>query len=239
MAIYEYKTQIRYNDITEGNELSDKGLLNILSEAAGVHSSEVGYGLNNVEKTGVAWMLLYWKLKIYKRPCWKTELTVKTWPREFSRISSWRDFEVYDEIGTKIAIATTEWVLIDAKKQTVGRLTQEMANEYGMVEKSVFEERPLGKLKQEENIQKIYEYTAKRRDIDVNHHVNNVNYLEIAYEALPENISINFSNIEIYYKKQIKFKETVSVYYLEENQTHTICIKSKDGKTLHAVLKFY
>ena len=34
MGAYEYKTHIRYTDINENNELSDKGILNILSEAA-------------------------------------------------------------------------------------------------------------------------------------------------------------------------------------------------------------
>lgn len=34
MAIYELKTSIRYTDINEDNKLSDKGLLNILQEAA-------------------------------------------------------------------------------------------------------------------------------------------------------------------------------------------------------------
>ena len=41
MGIFEYKTHIRYTDINENNELSDKGILNILSEAAGVHSEVV------------------------------------------------------------------------------------------------------------------------------------------------------------------------------------------------------
>ncbi len=41
MAVFEYKTHIRYQDINENNELSDKGILNILSEAAGVHSQKV------------------------------------------------------------------------------------------------------------------------------------------------------------------------------------------------------
>ena len=41
MSVYEYKTHIRYEDINENNELSDKGILNILSEAAGVHSEVV------------------------------------------------------------------------------------------------------------------------------------------------------------------------------------------------------
>ena len=41
MAIYEYKTRIRYTDINEQNMLSDKGLLTILSQAAGKHSDSI------------------------------------------------------------------------------------------------------------------------------------------------------------------------------------------------------
>ncbi len=41
METFEYKTHIRYTDINENNKLSDKGILNILSEAAGVHSEVV------------------------------------------------------------------------------------------------------------------------------------------------------------------------------------------------------
>ena len=50
-------------------------------------------------------MLLYWKIKTFKRPCWDTELTVKTWARKFEKVSSWRDFEVYDnEFNMEIAM---------------------------------------------------------------------------------------------------------------------------------------
>ena len=96
-----------------------------------------------------------------------------------------------------------------------------------------------GRLKSEDNMEKIYDYTARRRDIDANHHVNNVNYLELAYDAFPENLNIDFSNIEIYYKKQIKLGETVSIYGLKEKDAYIICIKSQNGDNLHAVLKFY
>ncbi len=117
MAIYEYKTQIRFNDINENNELSDKGLLNILAEAAGVHSQEVGYGLNNLEETNCTWMILYWKVKIFKRPQWKTELTIRTWASGYNRAVTWRDFEVYDEQDKKIAVASTQWVAIDLRER--------------------------------------------------------------------------------------------------------------------------
>lgn len=184
-------------------------------------------------------MLLYWKVKLFKRPCWNEEILVKTWAREFLKVSSFRDFEVTDKEGKLIATATTEWVLIDTKKGTIGKITDEMKEKYGKVEKSVFTEEVISKLKPAENMEKIYEYTAKRRDIDVNHHVNNANYLEFAYDAFPGSENIKFDNLEIYYKKQIKLGETVSIFYSKENGIHTVCIKSKDEKTLHSVLKFF
>lgn len=108
--------------------------------------------------------------------------------------------------GELIIIATTEWVLIDVKKQGIAKITEKMANEYQIVPKSVFEEEIKGKLKPEENMTKMHEYTARRRDIDANHHVNNVNYLEFAYDAFPKDLKVDFNNIEIYYKKQIKLR---------------------------------
>lgn len=158
-------------------------------------------------------MILYWKIRTFKRPRWNTKLLVKTWPRAFEKVSSWRDFEVYDEEGNLIVIGTTEWALIDAKELRLAKITEKMANEYGIVKRAVFEEEISGKLKPDENAKKIIEYTARRRDIDTNHHVNNINYLEFAYDVFPENVDVDFNNLEIYYKKQIKLRRN-SIYVL-------------------------
>lgn len=158
-------------------------------------------------------MLLYWKIKTFKRPCWNTELIVKTWPRAFEKVSSWRDFEMYDNEGNLLVIGSTQWALIDAKELKLAKITEEMANEYGIVERAVFKEEIIGKLKPDENAKKLGEYTARRRDIDTNHHVNNINYLEFAYDVFPENVDVDFNNLEIYYKKQIKLRRN-SIYVL-------------------------
>ena len=183
-------------------------------------------------------MVLYWKIKVLNRPHWDTNLIVKTWPRDFTKVSSWRDFEIYTEDGEKIVVATSEWILIDTRKFAIGRIDEKLISDYGMVKNHVFEEKIIGKLIEPENKNKIYEYTASRRDIDTNHHVYNVNYLDIVYDALPEELCANFDNIEIYYKKQIKLGDTISVFYSNEEDTHIVTIKSKDEKILHAILKF-
>lgn len=129
--------------------------------------------------------------------------------------------------------------MIDSKKQSIARITDKMIEEYGLVLKSVFREDEIEKLKQIDNMEKIYEYTSTRRDIDANHHVNNMVYLEFAYDAFPKDLILNFSNIEIYYKKQVRLGDTISAFYSNDNGIHTVAIKSKDEKTLHAILKFF
>ncbi len=59
------------------------------------------------------------------------------------------------------------------------------------------------------NTLKKIEYTTTRRDIDLNGHMHNLYYLDLAYEALPEDVYAKrpYDNIQIQYKKEIKYGE--------------------------------
>ena len=151
-------------------------------------------------------MLLYWKIKVIERPSWNTEVTVKTWPRKFEKVSSWRDFEVYDEKNNLIVLATTEWVLINIENMGIAKITEDMKEGYGLVNKSAFEEDVKAKMQEDSESNLAYEYKVRRSDIDSNGHVNNVVYVDLAYNAMPEEIALDFQNVEIYYKKQVKLR---------------------------------
>lgn len=111
-----------------------------------------------------------------------------------------------DDDGNVIALGTSLWALIDANTMKLRKLTEEIENKYGIINKSAFEEEFTGKLTENKDMEEVYKYKTVRRDIDVNHHVNNVNYLEIAYNAIPKDIDVDFENVEIQYKKQIKLR---------------------------------
>ena len=61
--------------------LSPQGLLRLLQEAASVASDDVGFGLKDISRTGVHWILSSWRVNLAERPCWRTLLRVETWPR--------------------------------------------------------------------------------------------------------------------------------------------------------------
>ena len=53
------------------------------------------------------------------------------------------------------------------------------------------------------------EYTILKRDLDSNSHVNNLNYIDFAYEVLPSNIDIK--ELEISYLKESKLDDKLEI----------------------------
>lgn len=213
-----------------------------MQEVAGLNSDAKGYGLNDTPKTGFAWLILNWKLKVFSRPKWNTSLTIKTWTRSKNPLFSYRDLEIYDDENNPVAIATSKWILFDVNKKTITKLPQEVQESFNCIDKSVFSEKIKEKLKEPEDSKFVLKYTIQRRDIDTNHHVNNLNYLDYAYEALPEDVysNMNFSNIEIMYKHEAKLGDTLSIFYSHtDDNEHVITIKDEEKKNLHTIIKLY
>ena len=242
MKICTKKFDISFSDVGENNSLTNKGILRMMQEIAGIHSAIAGYGLNDIPKTSLAWLLLNWKLRVFLRPKWEETLTINTWSRSQNALFSYRDLEIYDEKNNLVAIATSKWLLFDVNKQTISKTTPEMRDKFESTDKSVFEEKFTEKLKEPENSNFVLEYTILRRDIDTNHHVNNLNYLDFAYEALPEDVYKNtdFKNVEIMYKHEAKLGDTLMIYYAHtEQDEHIITIKDKETGILHTIIKLY
>ena len=242
MAIFKYEYKTRYNDVGSNNKLTLKALVTTLQQAAISHSEEAGYGVSTIDKTHLAWLLLDWKVQVISFPNSNETLTVKTWPRVFDKLYSYRDFEVFDSNNNLVAIASSKWFAIDTESKKIRKLTPEITTAYGeTITRSVFENAFNEKIKIPEDLKLNFNYEIQRRDIDTNGHVNNLNYIDFALETLDEDIynSNTFHNLEVIYKKEIKLHEKINCYYSFENNKHIITIKSKENETVHAIVKLY
>lgn len=241
MSIYSEKIRLKYSDIGKNNELNIKSLVAYLQEMAGAHSSKAGYGLNDIPNTHVTWLLLDWKVKMFSHPAYDEELTINTWPRTLDKCYSYRDFEILDNNNNLVAIASSKWLLINTESKRIERISSEIVESFGIENKKVFDESLDEKPTVPSDLTLNFIYTIQRRDIDTNGHVNNLHYIDYALETLPEDIynSNKFNNIEIHYKKEIKYGETIKCYYSFENNKHIITIKSEDDKILHSIIKLY
>lgn len=242
MAIFTYEYKTRYTDVGSDNKLTLKALVATLQQAAISHSEQAGYGVSTIDKTHLAWLLLDWKVQVISYPHSNEILTVKTWPRVFDKLYSYRDFEVFDSKNNLVAIASSKWFAIDTESKKIRKLTPEIIEAYGEpVTKCVFENAFNEKLKVPEDLKLNFNYEIQRRDIDTNEHVNNLNYIDFALETLDEEIYNNtvFHNLEVIYKKEIKLHEKINCYYSFESDKHVVTIKSEDNETVHSVVKLY
>lgn len=238
--IFEKNYTIGSRDIRADHKASNKAFLKYLENIACKHSDEVGYGINTIEKTKVVWILLDWKFKVIERPIYGQTIKVRTWSRKMEKCYAYRDFEVYDENENKLAIATTRWVLLDVDTRKIQRLPESLAEEYkSEPERSVFEEE-IDKLREQQAEDISIKLKIRRTDIDINNHVNNLNYLDLAYEALPEHIyNSDLKNVRITYKHQIEPGETVNISYLKEETKNIITIKDENKENLHAIVELW
>ena len=81
---------------------------------------------------------------------------------------------------------------------------------------------------------------TRRTDIDINKHVNNLNYLDFAIEILPEEIyNQDLKNVRITYKHQTEPGETINIAYKKQEGKNIITIKTFDKSDLHAIVELW
>ena len=237
--IYKENFKMGLKDIWKDNEINNKAILEYLENVAGYHSDSVGCGLNSSEQSHLNWILLDWKVKVIKRPKYGQTLEISTWSRKVEKFYAYRDFEVHDEENKLCVIATSKWLLINNQTRKIARVEPEMAAKYeSETDKKVFE-KELGKLKKPEHFESEIKYKVTRRDIDIIGHMHNIYYLDLAYEALPDEVYAKrpFSKFRIMYKREITLGQVVSLKYTNIGDKHIIVFESDDGNVLHAIVE--
>lgn len=234
----KYKIGIR--DINENVEVRNKALLGYLEEIGCKHSDLAGYGVLDIQNNKLVWILLDWKLEVIKRPKYGQTITVNTWSKAAQKCYCYRDFEIMDEEGNIIGKATSKWVLIDKEKNKINKVTDEVVSAYRPeLDKEVFKTEDLSKIIEKEDSKETANYIVRKIDIDVNMHMHNLNYINVAYEALPNDIYLQgeYDNIRITYKKEAKLGDIIKAFYVNENNKIQIILKDEECKNTYCIIE--
>ncbi len=220
--------------------VGNRAILEYFENIAGRHADTLGNGVNDIPTTHSAWILLDWKVKVLRRPAYGEELKVTTWSHSIERCFGNRYFTIEDEIGRICVAASSKWVLMDTEKWSIIRVDSELAEKFqSEPERQLPIDPTLGRLKPPAEYLSSVEYTVQRRDIDLFGHVHNTNYLDLAYEALPEDVYAlrPFDSVRITYKKEIRSGEKLLLKYAFADGKHIVAITSGDGNTLHSIVE--
>ncbi len=223
--------------------LTNKSILSILENIAGRHSAYVHFTFTDISKYNLTWVLLNWKLQVLKRIGGEENIRIQTWGRMMTKIFVLRDFKIYNSKNELCAIATSKWCLVDTIKGKIAKMPDDIPEIYGgFHDESVFGIEDIPKLTEPTSSPITSDsYKIRRFDLDLNKHVHNLNYLNIAYELLPEDVydGEELNNVEILYKKELRYGNVVKSYLYKDNDVYTVVLKSQDDSILHSIIKLY
>lgn len=240
--VIEERVKITDKDLSVKGTLSAKALLDLMNHAAGIRAEEIGQGALDRKRTGIAWMIMNWKVQILRFPNPGEELLVRTWSRDYDRVQAYRDFEVLDAGGDRVAVAASVWIAVDPKNESVLRLTPEIMDEYESEPERVSfpgfsfpRYRKLDLIPEKETVFEISEDM-----IDFNGHVHNSDYLRMLSVGMPENVDTDaFANVEITFRKQIMPGASVRLQYCRNEEKVLLIVREKDGDMVHAILSVW
>lgn len=222
-VIYERSLRIPYYLGDRYDRMTLPHLMNVLIEISGEQTTEIG--AQPVEELGLHWIIIQYELNITRMPKTTEEITVRTFAKEYNRIFSYREFEVYDEEGNLLLDVLTVFALMDNNRK-LSRIPKEIAEGYGSTENRRIRRMPKPELP--ENIEEANrsDYDVRYFDIDSNFHANNSMYYIWMLDALGDEFLATHNSVagNIVFEKEVYIGETVESYtdFSENEEGQTI-----------------
>ena len=225
--MYEFGGRVRYSEIDHTGKMTLPALINYFQDCSTFHSEEVGLGMGRLKADRKAWVLSYWQVIVDRYPKLGEQITTGTFPTEFKGLYGNRNFYMKDENGKQIACANSIWVFMDLEKGRPTRPAKEHIEPYGTEEPldMPYEGR---KILMPENCEEMEPFPVRRYHIDTNEHVNNCQYVQMALEVLPREMSVR--QLRVDYKKSAVLGDIIYPKVSRETDRTVVELCDAEGK---------
>jgi acyl-ACP thioesterase len=220
-----------------GGKISIQSLCNYLQEMAGLHAAELGVSVTDLFKKNLTWVLSRLHVIIDHYPSWGDYVTIDTWPSGAEGLYAIRDFYIIDSADKMIGRAISSWMIIDLVKKKPIEMPK-FVHDLRLTGKERAIEDHFPKLPKISEINFEKQFNVRRSDLDINQHVNNVNYIEWAVESVPGEIynSKVLKELEINFRAESTYGDRIIAQSQVQNDTcfHKLT-RSDDNRELAIV----
>jgi len=209
MSVYTQVFQISARDTDPEHRVRADAIAAYMMEAAGRHADDWSMSVPVLQAENRTWVLARLAVRFYDRPGWKSDLSVETWSRGFRGFPAIRDFLVNGPNGL-VARGCSVWFILDMSTRKPVRLDGYSERGPALPDRTAGIPEP-GKIPPVSGWNREVQIPIRASDLDVNGHVNNVNYLELIYEGVPpEALSgMRISEAVIHYTAETFYPETI------------------------------
>lgn len=231
---YSFDSRIRFSEIGEDRKTTVNSIINYFQDCSNFHSNMLNLGIDTLEERGRAWMLSGWQVCINRRPVMGEEVTIATWPYDFKGFYGYRNFVLKTLSGEILAYANSIWVYLDDKSGAPVRVKLSEVEGYGIEDKFEMEYAPR-KVAVPKESEEREAFKVVRHNIDVYHHVNNGQYIQMATEYIPADFEVRQVRAE--YKNQAVYGSVIIPMVHQEDDIYTVTLCNEERQP-YAVIEF-
>jgi acyl-ACP thioesterase len=222
---YSFEGKIRYSEVGEDGRLTMPGILNYFQDCSTFQSESLHQGTGVLKERNRVWVLSAWQVDVLRFPVLGEPVVVSTWPYAFKSFLGYRNFMISTADGEMLARANSIWSYLDVERGCPVRLTEEDMNGYETSEKLDMDYAPRKIAIPAESEPKV-PFSVQYHHLDTNHHVNNVQYICMASDCLPQGFAVQSMRAE--YKKQVRLGEVLYPYVAETPDMVTVVLKNAE-----------
>ena len=234
--MFTYKDRVGYSRVDCEGKLSISNLVHCFQDATNFQTESLDFDQEYYRQNGCAWIMIFWQIKIIKRPIYNEEIEVGTFPYSFKRFTGYRNFFLKDLSGEYMAVANSIWSYFNLKENKFVIPDKEMIEKYPMCEKidMDYADRKVNISGEGIYGEKIH---IRKSDIDTNKHVNNVALINIALECVDYDLEIEELLVE--YKKQVFLNSEIYPFIVKAKDCTLVSLRDKqEVEYLNMRIKF-
>lgn len=204
-------------DTDVAHYLKPGAFMDLAQEVANISADSLGFGFDDLQRYGMAWVLSRMEIDFLATPRWKDEVELQTWHKGFEGPFYVRDFRMLGPDGTPAVLATSSWLVFDVEARRLLRrehLEKKLPLDTRHPESAI--DTPCDKvvLPAEAVIEEIAEHTVSYSDVDFVGHTNNARYVVWAMDCLPyeEVASRRVRRLRINFNKETRPGDVVELF---------------------------
>ena len=234
--MYSFESRIRYSELDASEKLSIPALVNYFQDCSTFQSEELGVGLKYLHPRNLAWVVSSWQIQINRLPNLCEDVIIGTLPYEIKGFIGLRNFVMKTKSGEQLAIANSQWTLLDMDRMVPVRADDNMISRYKPEPKLDMEYAPR-KITYPAEVEVVVKDTflVQSFHMDGNGHVNNAQYINMSMPYVDAEREIN--QIRVEYKGQAHEGDTIvpKIVHLPDKQI--VLLEDTEG-SVYTVTEF-
>ena len=231
-AVWSREVELRSKDVNLFKRLRASRLFELLQEASIAHTEELGWPRETTLDRGYLWMIAMQRIEIARMPEYGEKVMLRSWPGPMMHVLFPRQYRIDDEDGNALIRGSAIWTLVDMRTRAMAS-----PDDHGVAIEGVTTGDELalpGTLRAEECDHEA-RFTVPFSYCDLNGHMNNTRYLDVAEDHLAGPAKgRELAAISVQYTAEVRFGDTVDLRWREDDESAYL-EGARDGKRCFAL----